>query len=149
MPVSGNIQIRPMTSADIDQVLMIEQDSFSHPWRGEHFLNELSSPHSFPAVALLNGHICGYICLMSLFEESQILDIAVVRKQRGKGVATLLLKHAVAVATEHKAEVMLLEVRASNMDAIKLYQRFGFFITGKRANYYENSEDALLMEKLL
>lgn len=138
-----------MTKADLESVLAIEQASFSQPWRYEHFLHELSSPHSFPLVAVIEGAVGGYVCLMSLFEVAQILDIVVAPHLRGLGIARTLLEHAVDIAREKHAEFMTLEVRASNRAAIVLYERFGFIRTGIRPKYYEDAEDALLMEKSL
>ena len=145
----GNVDIRPMTEDDLESVLAIEQASFSHPWRYEHFQHELSSPHSFPLVAVAEGAVGGYVCLMSLFEEAQILDVVVAPELRGWGIARLLLEHAVAIAREKHAEIMTLEVRVSNRAAIALYERFGFARTGIRPKYYDGVEDALLMEKSL
>ena len=86
---------------------------------------------------------------MSLFEEAQILDIVVTPEKRGKGIAMLLMSHAISVAQEKGAEVLALEVRASNIDAITLYEKCGFVQTGVRQKYYEGREDAVLMEKRL
>jgi len=138
-----------MAPADLDAILNIEQASFSVPWQREHFEHEMAAPHSFPFVAESSGSIVGYVCLMSLFEEAQILDIAVAPQQRGKGIAQLLMDHAVAVAREKKAEVLALEVRSTNSSAITLYERCGFVRTGVREKYYEGRDDAVLMEKCL
>jgi ribosomal-protein-alanine N-acetyltransferase len=61
----------------------------------------------------------------------------------------MLMNHAIAVATEKEAEVLALEVRASNVAAITLYEKCGFVRTGLRQKYYEGREDAVLMEKRL
>jgi len=149
MPLPPETDIRAMTAADLDEVLAIEQASFRTPWKREHFESELSGKHSFPFVAVCEGMVVGYVCLMSLFEEAQILDIAVAPEQRGRGIARLLMELACAVAREKKAEVLTLEVRASSAAAIGLYRHAGFRQVGIRANYYDASEDALLMEKNL
>ena len=141
--------IRPMNKTDLNAVLAIEQDSFSTPWRLEHFEHEMAAPHSFPFVAESNGSVVGYVCLMSLFEEAQILDIAVAPEQRGRGIARRLIDHAISVARENDAEVLALEVRASNIAAITLYELCGFVRTGLRQKYYEGRDDAVLMEKSL
>ena len=138
--------IRPMSETDLNVVLAIEQDSFPTPWRREHFEHEIAAPHSFPFVAEYNGIIVGYVCLMSLFEEAQILDIAVAPEQRGRGMARRLMDHAISVARENDAEVLALEVRASNIAAITLYELCGFVRTGLRQKYYEGRDDAVLME---
>lgn len=144
-----HIEVRPMTEADLDQVLTIETASFPAPWSRDHFKNELEARHSFPYIAEMDGSIAGYACLMSLFEEAQILDIAVDPLRRGQGIARMLLDHAISVALEKGAEVLSLEVRASNSAAISLYERCGFVRTGLRQKYYEDRDDAVLMEKRL
>jgi len=143
------INIRPMTEADLDPVLAIESASFPAPWCREHFVNELEARYSFPYIAEVDETVVGYVCLMSLFEEAQILDIAVDPLLRGNGVARLLMDHAVSVALEKGAVVLSLEVRASNVAAIALYERCGFMCAGLRKKYYEGMEDAVLMEKRL
>ena len=145
----GTIIIRAMTVADLDAVLAIEETSFPAPWRREHFLHELDAPHSFPFVAVVEGAVAGYLCLMSLFEEAQILDIAVDPHLRGRGIARMLTEHGFSVARKQGAEFMALEVRVSNIPAITIYERLGFVRTGVRQGYYEGKEDALLMEKSL
>ena len=148
--ISSNIPcIRPMSETDLEAVLLIEQSSFPLPWKREHFLHEINAPHSFPFVAECDGAIAGYVCLMSLFEEAQILDIAVAFDQRGRGVGRLLMEKALAVAHEKGTEIMALEVRESGAAAIGLYQALGFRWVGIRANYYGASENAVLMEKTI
>lgn len=143
------LHIRSMTVEDLDAVRGIELLSYPSPWKYEHFLSEIEGRHSWPYVAVAGGWVIGYVCLMSLFEEAQILNIAVAPEQRGRGVARLLLERAVEQALEQGAEVMTLEVRVSNRAAIALYEQFGFKRTGIRAGYYESTEDAVLMEKIL
>ncbi len=149
MPQPDVIEIRPMNRADLDAVLAIEHNSFKTPWKREHFEAELSGRHSFPLVALLGTDVIGYVCLMSLFEEAQILDIAVRPEQRGRRVGVKLMERAEALAREQQAEFLSLEVRASSTPALSLYERCGFRRTGLRAKYYDNCEDAVLMEKNL
>ncbi|MBT1073081.1 ribosomal protein S18-alanine N-acetyltransferase [Pelotalea chapellei] len=149
MSQPGRITIRPMMETDLDAVLAIEQASFSSPWKKDHFRHELEAAHSFPLVGLLDGKLAGYVCLMSLFEEAQILDIAVDPAWRGQGVALQLMEQAISLALEKGAEVLALEVRTSSIPAITLYERLGFSRTGIRPRYYDGKEDALLMEKTL
>jgi len=138
-----------MEAADIDAVMTIERASFTAPWKREHFQHELDAPHSYPLVALLEGRLAGYVCLMSLFEEAQILDIAVAPDQRGRGIAVALMESSIAKKIEKGAEILALEVRSTNTAAIALYERLGFRRCGLRARYYEGIDDAVLMEKHL
>jgi len=138
-----------MIEDDLDAVLAIEAASYSTPWDREHFRNELEGRYSWPLTAVEEGVVVGYLCLMSLFEEAQILNVAVSQSKRGRGIARMLLEHAFRLALEKGAEIMALEVRSSNAAAISLYQQLGFTRVGIRAGYYESAEDAILMEKQL
>ncbi len=145
----ARITIGPMMEEHLESVLVIERASYAAPWKREHFLHELTSPHSFPFVALRDGTLVGYVCLMSLFEDAQILDIAVAPDMRGRGIAQLLLEYAMSVAREKGAELLALEVRSTNREALSLYERNGFVRSGLRQKYYEGRDDAVLMEKNL
>jgi ribosomal-protein-alanine N-acetyltransferase len=112
-------------------------------------MHEIDAPHSYPFVAEHDGAVVGYVCLAVLFEESQILDIAVAPDQRGSGLARLLMEHAISLALEKGAEVMALEVRETNVAAIALYEKLGFKRVGVRLKYYEGRDDAVLMEHKL
>ena len=149
MPQLTKPDIRTMTAADLDEVLAIEQASFPLPWKRDHFLHEIAAPHSYPFVAECCGVVAGYVCLTSLFEASQILDIAVAPTQRGNGIAVALMDFVIGLAREKGAEVLELEVRATNTAAISLYERLGFSRCGLRARYYEGVDDAVQMEKYL
>jgi ribosomal-protein-alanine N-acetyltransferase len=144
-----DISICPMTESDLEQVLSIENDAFPLPWSRNHFLDELSSPHSFPLAALgQDGLVLGYICPMQLLDEGHILDVAVRKDFCGRGLGRLLVETALRICREKGADFVSLEVRPSNVTAISLYRRLGFVEVGRRKRYYENGEDAILMEYL-
>jgi ribosomal-protein-alanine N-acetyltransferase len=141
------IAIRTMTEADLEEILAIEIDSFSFPWIRDHFLDELKSSHAFPLVALdQEESIIGYICPRLLLGEGHILNVAVRQDFRGQGVARLLVERILDDCRKKGGEVIFLEVRLSNEAAIALYRQVGFIETGIRRKYYENGEDAILME---
>ena len=135
-----------MIEPDLDAVLLIEQASHTRPWKREHFLHEITAPHSYPYVADCCGGVAGFVCLSVLFEVSQILDIAVASDQRGRGIGLALMEFAIDLARRMAADVLELEVRATNTAAIALYERLGFICSGCRSKYYEGKDDAVLME---
>lgn len=142
-----DIVICPMTEGDLDEVEEIEAESFPLPWSRSHFLDEMRSPLSFPMVAIdPEGRIAGYLCPMVVVDEGHILNVAVSSDCRGRGIGRLLVVKALKECREMGAEFVSLEVRPSNTVAIALYRRLGFVETGRRRGYYENGEDALLME---
>jgi len=141
------LAIWPMQEADIEQIIQIESASFPRPWTRDHFFQELRSPHAFPLVALVPDHlVAGYICPMQLLDEGHILDVAVHPDFRGMGIGRLLVEKVLDECQKRGAEFVSLEVRPSNTSAISLYERLGFAVTGLRKRYYENNEDAVLME---
>ena len=74
------------------------------------------------------------------------MNVAVAPSQRRSGVASALLEHLLDVTRDEGQRGYTLEVRVSNLGAIKLYERFGFTARGVRRGYYtDNREDALIM----
>lgn len=138
--------IRDMRAEDIPAVLEIEQISFSSPWSGEIFLNELYKKYSVVKVAEFEEAVIGYLCADYLHHESNILDLAVHPDFRRRGVATRLMNEATGELKGKGCVFMYLKVRVSNAGAQKFYERLGFNTESVRKNYYENPyEDALQM----
>ncbi len=143
-----NITIEYMKEEDIDDVLKIEHSSFSTPWSREMFSCELTDhPFSYLYVARNNkGKILGYICYWLVFDEMNVLNLAVDKDLRQKGFGSALLKFVLKDGADRGAQTVNLEVRRSNRAAIELYEKFGFRQAAVRKNYYENpEEDAMLM----
>jgi ribosomal-protein-alanine N-acetyltransferase len=137
-----------MKEEDIDDVLKIEHSSFSTPWSREMFSCELTDhPFSYLYVARNNkGKILGYICYWLVFDEMNVLNLAVDKDLRQKGFGSALLKFVLKDGADRGAQTVNLEVRRSNRAAIELYEKFGFRQAAVRKNYYENpEEDAMLM----
>lgn len=146
----GDITICPMTEEDLEQVLAIETASYPRPWARGHFLDELRSPYAFPMVAMDgSGSVAGYICSTMLFDEAEIRNVAVRPDLRSHGVGRMLVEYVLSECSNRNASYVGLEVRASNLPARSLYENLGFRETGRRPKYYENGEDAILMECLL
>lgn len=143
-----SFKIEYMKEGDIKDVLRIEQASFSMPWSREMFLCELTDhPFSYLYVAKdRNNKILGYICYWLVFDEMNILNLAVDEEYRKKGIGNDLIKFALMDGVNRGAGTVILEVRSSNKAAIKLYEKFGFKEVAVRKGYYDNPrEDALLM----
>lgn len=136
-----------MCSGDLSEVLEIESASFSRPWTRKHFEDELDSPFGFPTVAVApDGTVTGYICLKLVLDEAEILDVAVSGAQRGKGIGRALVEWALSFCREKGVSTIFLEVRAGNREAISLYRSLGFNESGRRSRYYDDGEDAVLMQ---
>jgi [ribosomal protein S18]-alanine N-acetyltransferase len=146
------VQIRDATYNDLPRVLEIERLSFPQPWSLNSFRRELSLSFSRLMIAVGDdpdqgpGMIAGYLCRWLVAGESHILNVAVHPDFRRGGFGVALMAEAVAEAQIRKAQLMILEVRRSNLEARRLYRKFGFEERRLRRNYYGPGEDALVME---
>jgi len=144
-----------LTASDIDAVAKIECSCFPTPWKTSAFVEELSCKDAFDWVLKETGENCGnsiiaYICSRLILNDMYILKIAVAPKRQRQGIATWLLSKSFLLASEKDTRIAFLDVRPSNVPAIKLYKKLGFQTVGIRPNYYsETSEDALVMKKHL
>lgn len=144
----GQLLIRPMEERDIAQAARIEAESFSTPWSAEAFRKSLALDYTIFLTAEWEGRVAGYCgCYVSL-EEAEITNVAVKEELRGRGIARALLLELLQQGEARGAKAFLLEVRAGNAPAIRLYEGLGFEREGLRRNFYEQPrEDALVMWK--
>ncbi len=91
-------------------------------------------------------YILGFAGLWIMLTEAHIIAIAVRNDYRQIGIGEGLLISVIELATKLNANVVTLEVRASNKVAQALYTKYGFHVVGRRPRYYsDNWEDAVLM----
>lgn len=94
------------------------------------------------------GKINGYIYFWIAIDEAQLYHVGVRKEDRGKGIASLLMKEGLLIAREKGCVLSTLEVRESNEAAIGLYKKYGYEQVAKRKNYYNNPDEAaVLMNK--
>lgn len=142
------ITIKPMTQADIDNVIAIEAASYGeHHWSKESFFNELSNELARYYCAFNdNGNLMGYAGTWQILEEAHLTNIAVSPDFRRRKVAESLLAVVIDECRKNGIKYITLEVRVSNTPAINLYEKYGFKSLGTRKGYYQNNnEDALIM----
>ena len=141
--MSSECRVRRADEADLGAVLAIENESFGQPWRRETFVALMGRPSVDVLVAEAGDDVAGYVVLRSTGGESELANLAVGRAHRGKGVGRALLAQSVETARERGAGWVFLAVRASNHQAARLYERFGFQEIGVHGAYYqEPPEDA-------
>lgn len=141
------MQIVKMEPHHLTDILKVEAECFSSPWTEAMFMSEITGKFAHYFVAEEDNHAVAYMGMWALSGEGHITNIAVAKDYRGRGFARTLLNHFINIAKEEQLEFMTLEVRASNIPAITLYESFGFRQVGIRKKYYDNSEDALLLTK--
>jgi [ribosomal protein S18]-alanine N-acetyltransferase len=140
--------IQPLTPADLDAVMDIEQLSFPSPWSRQAFEEEMA--RSWARLEIVRDAVTGrplaFTDYWLVADELHILNIATHPEARRQGHGARLLQHILAVARQASYVSIELEVRRSNLAAQALYRRFKFEPVGIRARYYEdNDEDAIVM----
>lgn len=137
-----------MTQEHVSQIAQLEQICFSDPWPDGSIRSELDNPLSLWLVALDGEQVIGYVGSQTVLGEADIMNVAVAPAYRRQGVARELLVGLQKALQDMNAYSLTLEVRASNVPAITLYESLGYAQVGRRPNYYHKpKEDALILRK--
>ncbi len=141
------MRFRPLKTADLDAVMAIEPEIYPFPWTRGNFSDSIKAGYSCWACEL-DGQLMGYAVLMMVLDEAHLLNISIAKGFQGKGLGRQLLEHIIAKARQHGGQMMFLEVRPSNKNALRLYEVMGFNEFSVRKGYYpaaNGREDAILM----
>jgi [ribosomal protein S18]-alanine N-acetyltransferase len=142
-----NIELRALGPRDLDSLEVIERQSYPSPWSRSMFSAELQKPGALALGAYLEtGELVGFAIVSRYVDAWHVMNVAVAPAFRRRGVAQTLLERVFELTESDPRRGYTLEVRVSNGDAIRLYERLGFEARGIRRGYYtDNREDALIM----
>jgi ribosomal-protein-alanine N-acetyltransferase len=144
------VKLAPMAPADLDEVMVIERNSFPSAWSRGSYERELRNSNSYYFAAKHEGAVVGYFGMWVIADDAHITTLAVHPRRRRSGLATRLLEHLIDVARSRGASRISLEVREKNQPAQSLYRKFGFEQKGRLRRYYgDTGEDGLVMWKHL
>jgi [ribosomal protein S18]-alanine N-acetyltransferase len=161
------VRIREMVAADLDRVIAIERASFTTPWTLDTFQGLLRRADADlfvaqvadgPAAvdgsavadgaAVADGPVVAYAAVWMVVDQAELGDIAVAKEWRGRGIAKQLMDKVLDHVGRRGVREIFLEVRPSNHEARRLYERYGFEAIGRRKNYYSRPrEDALVLRR--
>ena len=141
-------RFEPLTEARLDEVLVIENASYDHPWTRGNFIDSLRS--GYQAQMLIAGEtLLGYFVAMKGVDEVHLLNITVAPAHQRQGWGRVLLDALALWSRSQGAQWLWLEVRASNARAQRIYEEHGYRRVGERRNYYPGRqgrrEDAVVM----
>ena len=141
------ITIEKMSREHLSDVASIEEMSFSLPWSLES-LEFMLTDQASALVALEDGRVLGYVGMMCVLDEGQIINVAVHSDARRRGVGRRLMEAAQTYAKERGIVFLSLEVRESNIAARSLYSSLGWEEQGIRKGFYSHPvENACVMTK--
>ena len=142
------IEIRSLELGHLNPIEEIERRSYPTPWSRSMFASELAKPSSICLGAFDAENLAGYLIISRYVDAWHVMNVAVSPEYRRRGIATMMLDRLFELTAGDGRRGYTLEVRVSNTDAIRLYERVGFKARGIRRGYYtDNREDALIMWK--
>jgi ribosomal protein S18 acetylase RimI-like enzyme len=151
-PHASSIRLRRATAADLDELLALENASFSGDKLSRVRLRHwISAPNGILLVAIGDGALLGSALVFTRSDSTaaRLYSIAIAKAARGQGLGSKLLHRAEQQARAHGLASMRLEVAAGNSAAIALYRKLGYAVFGRKIGYYEDGQDAVRMQKAL
>lgn len=144
------VRVSRMRMGDIDTVMQIEESSFPVPWSRNLYMKEVTSlsGDSVAAVGRFadSKEVIAHAVWWLIADECHLANIAVAPMWRRQGVGDAMLRACIHDAIRRDLKYIVLEVRRSNINAQRLYTKYGFRIIAIRRGYYQdNDEDALVM----
>lgn len=141
----------PMRWWHLAEVMELETELFAEEtWSEAAFWNELAERDSRCYLVALDPdeHVLGYAGLAVFGDEGHVLTLGVTGRAQGRGLGAALLRALLAESAARGAGRVLLDVRADNAVAQRLYTRHGFVPVGVRRRYYQPSgTDAVVMAR--
>lgn len=142
------VLIRPMKEEDVPKVSLLEEAAFSMPWSSDAFLDMVSREDSLYIVALMGGEPVGCCGVTNACGDGDINNVVVAEECRKAGIGKKMLSALMKWGEALGIVNYTLEVRVSNVAAIRLYESLGFVSEGIRPGFYDKpKEDAMIMWK--
>ncbi len=139
--------IRLSNSSDLKSLLVIENNTNPSPWTEKQMQSSFDVGHHSFLCEDNNENVIGFVIYVAVEQEAHLLNIAVDNNYQRKGIGSILINHLKKQVQAMGINLITLEVRVSNSNAISFYKKHNFVEDAIRANYYSKPkpEDALLM----
>lgn len=154
-PTLKNLQLLPMTKADVPHVIAIETVAYPQPWTEGIFNDCLRVGYSCWSLKQIRPQqetLIGYLIVTIAANEMHILNLCIDPQKQGLKLGNTLLQQTIQLGKKMAVNACFLEVRPTNKAAVHLYLKNGFKRIGIRKNYYPTAngrEDAIVMKKML
>ena len=140
------MEIVTMILDDLEQMKDTLYSDFDNFWSYNILKQELENGKSKYFVAKQENEIVGFAGILLIIDQVNIMNIVVKKDKRNFGIGSLLLEEIIRYSKIHNATSITLEVNEKNIAAIKLYKKYGFKQVGLRRKYYNNEDNAILMD---
>ncbi|MBQ1783883.1 MAG: ribosomal protein S18-alanine N-acetyltransferase [Gammaproteobacteria bacterium] len=140
-------EIKPLSIADLPLLVVLEQQSHSHPMSEKQLASCLGGRY-FAMGAWRGERLLGFAIAETVMDEGTLIDLVVATDVRRSGIARRLLEALLQRWQQAGVVSVFLEVRAGNQAALQLYHDLGFNEIGLRRGYYpaaDGREDAVQM----
>ena len=145
-----NITVRPAADSDIPRIFEIAQNNAQNPWKEHLFEAELHNRYACLLCADAGGEMIGFCDAHIVLDNAHINELCVESGHRKRGAAAALVCEIIEKAEASGCSTVTLEVREQNTAARALYEKLGFNLAGKRANFYRDPpDDGLTMLKVI
>ncbi len=138
--------ISEMNLQDLENIKDCLLTDFDNFWSYNILKQELENGKSKYFVAKQENEIVGFAGILLIIDQVNIMNIVVKKDKRNFGIGSLLLEEIIRYSKIHNATSITLEVNEKNILAIKLYKKYGFKQVGLRRKYYNNEDNAILMD---
>ena len=132
---------------DVDKIIEIEKLAYPFPWTRGVFVDCLRVGYACFGLQI-GKQLAGYTIFSWAAGEAHLLNLCIHPDWQHRGYGSLLLEYTINQVARVDSDSILLEVRASNPRAVKLYINRGFKVIGERKAYYragDKREDAIVM----
>lgn len=134
-----------MSLDDFNLISPILQSDFDSFWNISILKSELENTNSYYIVAKSENDIVGFGGLWKSVDDIHITNIVTKKTLRNKGIGNAILNELINQAKNFGYNIITLEVNENNTPAISLYKKFGFKEVGIRKKYYNNIDNAIIM----
>ena len=144
------LSFAPLTPDAIPLLMQVEKEAYPEPWTYNMYMQEVYNGNSRFFLMFADGLLAGYGGFWLVMDEIHITRVTITPALRGRGLAVRLMDHLFETARACGARTAWLEVRESNLRAIRLYETLGFVQQGRRKAYYQRTnEDAIVMTRTI
>ncbi len=143
--INQEILIKPFSKENLEDIYRIIEENFPRPWIREQIL--LENIFSYKVVLEVNNKVAGFLFGEIIYEQANILLVAISKEFQGKGYGTYLVNHFLDICKEKDVKRVFLEVSDKNKKAINLYKKAGFKKIDLRQKYYSDGSNAFVMMK--